>query len=100
MEAIKVLIAVKSEAFARVIQHTLHGQAGISGIDFADSERGLIDQAQRLRPGLIILNSRLLGTDSGDALTQLKLTNPQSKLILACNSEEFSRPIDSDKVDA
>jgi DNA-binding NarL/FixJ family response regulator len=88
METIKVLIAVKSKALARVIQHVLHTEAGISGIDFADSEQRLMEQAQRLRPGLIIVNSRLLGRDAGVALTQLKRANPQSKLLLTCNFEE------------
>ena len=100
METIKVLVAVKSEALARVIQHILHGQAGISGIDFADSEQGLMEQAQRLCPGLIIVNSRLLGRDAAAALTQLKRASPQSKLILTCNFEEFSRSIGSGIVDA
>jgi DNA-binding NarL/FixJ family response regulator len=99
METIKVLVAVKSEALARVIQHVLHGQPGISGIDFADSEHELMEQAQRLRPDLIIVNSRLFGRAAGAALTQLKRTNPLSKLILTCNFEEY-RSIDSDIFDA
>jgi hypothetical protein len=74
---------------ARVIQHVLLGQSGIYGIDFANSEQGLMEQAERLRPGLIIVNSRLLGPDAGTALTRLKRANPLSKLILTCNFEEF-----------
>ena len=100
MEKIKVLVAVKSFALARVIQHVLHGQAGISRIDFADSGQGLMEQAERLRPSLIIVNSRLLGRDAGTALTQLKRANPQSKLILIGNFEELSRGIDSGILDA
>ena len=100
MKAIKVLVAVRSEALARVIQHVLQGQTGISGIDFADSEQGLMEQAQRLRPDLIIVNSRLLGRDAGALLTQLRRANPQSKLILTCSFEEFSRSIDPGIADA
>ena len=100
METIKVLVAVKSVALARVIKHVLHGQAGIFLIDFADSEQGLLEQAQRLRPALIIVNFRLLGRNAGAALTQLKRANPQSKVILTCDFEEFSTPIDPDIVDA
>jgi DNA-binding NarL/FixJ family response regulator len=69
MEAIKVLIAVKSAGLARVIRHVLQGEAGISGIDFADSKQGLVEQARRLRPSLIIVNSRVLGRAAGAALT-------------------------------
>jgi hypothetical protein len=99
MKAIKVLVAVKSVALARVIQHVLHGEAGISGIDFADSEQGLMEQAQRLRPGLIIVNSRLFGREAGAALTRLKRANPKSKLILIGNFEELTRSIESGIVD-
>jgi DNA-binding NarL/FixJ family response regulator len=88
--AIKVLGAVQSEALARVIRHVLRGHAGISGIQFADSEQELTEQAQRLRPRLIIVSSRLLGRDASATLAQLKRTSPQSKLILICNFEEFS----------
>lgn len=101
LETISVLVAVKSDALARVIRHLLHDQAGISGIDFADSKRGLIEQTVRLRPGLIIINSQLLGGDAaGAALVKLRQANPHSKLILTCNLEEFSRSMGSDIVDA
>ena len=99
MGAISVLIAVKSKALGRVIQHVLHGQEGISSIDFAHSEQRLTEHAQRLRPGLIIVNSRLLGRAPGRALTELKRANPQSQVILTCDFEEFNRSFDPAIVD-
>jgi hypothetical protein len=60
MKAIKVLVAVRSGALARVIQHVLQGQTGISGIDFADSEQGLLEQAQRLHSRLFSSSSQPL----------------------------------------
>jgi hypothetical protein len=98
--AIKILGAVQSEALARVIQHVLRGQAGISGIQFADSKQGLAEQAQRLRPRLIIVSFRLLGRDASATLAQLKRTSPQSKLILICNFEEFGMPAGTGIADA
>jgi hypothetical protein len=90
MATIKVLIAVRSESFARAIQHVLNGEAGISSIAVADSQQGLTEQVQRLRPGIIILNTRWLGTEGDAALTQLKQTSPRAKLIQTCSAEEFN----------
>jgi hypothetical protein len=100
MEAINVLIAVKSKALARVIQHALHGQAGIAGIDFAHSEQRLIGQAQTSVPGSHYRQLSTVSPGAGSALTELKRANPQSKLILTCDFEEFSRSIDSGIADA
>jgi len=87
---IKVLIAVRSEALARAIQHVLHGQPGISSIDFADSEQGLTEQVERLGPSLIIVNSRWLGREASTTLFRLERANPRTKVIQTCSLEEFS----------
>jgi hypothetical protein len=100
MATTKVLIAVSSKGLARAIQHVLHGQGGISGIDFADSRQEIADQARRLRPALIIVNSRWLGQEAGAVLTRLKRASPDSKLVQTFSFEEFGRSAARGIVDA
>jgi hypothetical protein len=100
MATIKVLIAVRSEGFARAIQHVLNGEAGISSVAVADSRQGLTEQVQLLRPSLIIVNSRWLGSEGSAALTQLKRTDPRPKVIQTCSLEEFGTSIAPEVVDA
>jgi hypothetical protein len=100
MATTKVLIAVRSQGLARAIQHVLRGQGGISGIEFADPSKELTEQAERLHPALIIVNSRWLGGEAGAALARLKRVSPDSKLVQTCSFEEFGRSTERGVVDA
>src|SRR3990172_8821544 len=79
----RVLIAVQSPSFERLIEHLLHGHPGLRVVGGSSRRHfGPADKAARLVPDVIIASTRLHGREHGDVLADLKRSSPASTLIL------------------
>lgn len=77
-----VLIAVQPPSFERLIQHLLHGHAGLRVVGTSSRRESPADKAARLAPDVIIASTRLNGREPGDALADLQRSSPSSSMIL------------------
>ena len=78
-----ILIAVQPQSFQRLIEHLLHGHAGLRIVGHEARGNSALAQAARLAPDVIIASTRLHGRERhGDVLAALKRSSPASTLIL------------------
>ena len=77
-----VLIAVQPPSFQRLLEHVLHGQAGLRVVGRASKDDSDADTAARLTPDVIVASTRLHGREHGDVVADLKRSSPSSTLIL------------------
>ena len=87
-----VLIAVEPPSFQRLIQHVLHGQAGLRVVGRSSSSLSPTHKAARLTPDVIIVNHRLQRRERPDVLIDLRRVSPSSTLILLTHSLGESDP--------
>ena len=82
MQKVKVLIAVDPFPLLRVIEHVFGEAPEIQIISRIHEALHLVQQVKRLKPDLIIVNARLLGSGASGVFNQVKRVSPRSKLIL------------------
>ena len=88
---LRVLMAVRPAALARVIEHLLDGVDGLTVVERVTDGRGLPSRAARSAPDLIVANARILGREIGAAVAAIKASSPASELIVISAFEDLGR---------
>jgi DNA-binding NarL/FixJ family response regulator len=78
----RVLIAVERRSFQRLIEHVLHGHPGLLVLNEASKHALSARRAGRLAPDVIIVSSRISGSEPEGLLAALRASSPASTLIL------------------
>jgi DNA-binding NarL/FixJ family response regulator len=77
-----VLIAVEPKAFHRLIEHVLHGHAGLRVVGSSYERTSSTLQAAQFAPDVIIVSTRVNGKEPRGVLADLKRSSPASTLVL------------------
>ena len=87
----RVVIAAVPRPLVRVVEHILTGQEDVQIVSRSSQRDHLLAYASTLLPDLIVVHSRLMGTQVCETIAELKRRSPKSKLILVvCPLEGLS----------
>lgn len=100
MTTTRVLVAVKSVALHRLIEHLFHDRPELKVVARVRDGGFLAPAVRRAAPDLVIANAGLMGGEIGAAVAALKRSHPRSKLIVICSVGGFSREIERRGADA
>src|SRR5688572_12619488 len=80
-----VLVAISPSPLLRVIDHLFVAGTGFQVVARPSQQCELLPAVERLRPKLIVANTKFLGAWAGSGVAQLKRTSRETKLILVTN---------------
>src|SRR5229473_1684750 len=81
-QELRILVADDHALFRRGIRALLHDQRGWRVVGEAGSGREAVDQAQRLKPDVAILDVTMPDLDGLEATRQLRQTAPDTKVLI------------------
>ena len=81
MEKLTALIVDQSPAILHGLESILRGSPDIQVVGTAASGVEAIDQAERLRPDVVLLDVRLRGIDAAEATRRIKKRSPESRVV-------------------
>jgi DNA-binding NarL/FixJ family response regulator len=83
------ILLVGCPALAHVIRHLFNDRPEFEVVGSLRGLRGLAQQADRLRPELIVANVKPIGTGISAVVVAIRTSSPLSRLILICPTSDL-----------